>query len=193
MNVKLCYCIGDKPKIILEENSKEEIDKLTTKYEDSKELRKKYQNQITTYQKEQQEYINAIEKKISRKETGDIVLINHKNQRIRVLYNKHVIIFNEIIEINKFYEYLAINYPGYIDALEQYIIKDFYKIVRNVYEIYKATYEQLRLPSPERIYTKYKLQQTKTQIEEDFTGSLLDIQQKVKKTGGNKNDGKNNM
>lgn len=170
-NVLLIYTLDEKNKlkIILKEGTQEEIDKLTLSFENSKELRTIFQNEIEDLRNKNIEYINNRK----RNETGDIVTINSNNKRIRVLYKRHIRVFNEIINDEQFLNYLSKNYMSIYELLDENLKYTKYSnnLIRKVYAIYKDEYKE-----------KIKIEKQQ-KIEEEFVGSLFD-EDKTKKLGG---------
>lgn len=91
---------------VLVENDLELLDKFTTKFNNSNDIRNKYSKEIKLFCEQKKEYINKSENKNDRKETGDIVLLkitegnnrNKQNKRVRVLYSYHIDLFNYLIQ-----------------------------------------------------------------------------------------------
>ena len=170
--VKLIYTLDEKNSIktTLKEGTPEEIDSLTLQFENSKELRIAFKEQIEYLRKSNEEYINNAK----RTETGDIVIINQNNKRIRVLYKRHIRVFNEIIENDKFLEYLAQNYINIYELLDENAKYAIYSnsLIRKIYGIYKDEYKE-----------KIKIKKEKQATEEEFSSSLIEDQY-TKKLGG---------
>ena len=129
-NVKLIYTL-DKKTIILKEDTLNQIDTITTKY-NKEEL-------IIRFKKEIDEFINN--KDLSK---GKFTIINENKNIIKVLYKKHKELFYLLINDEKFLEYLDKNYTG-IDAFFDDCVKYQYysnKIVRKICKIYREEYKK---------------------------------------------------
>ena len=102
--VKLIYTLDEKNEISipLYEGNQKEIDKITTRFQNSKELREIYKEKINLLRTKAKTYIEKQQAKTKRKETGDIVIIDETNKRIRVLYQRHIRLFEDIITNTKF-------------------------------------------------------------------------------------------
>lgn len=95
-----------KNSIILMEGTLEEIDKFTSQFKSSVDVRKKFKKEIDQFCTEKSEYIKKVEEKTNRKETGDIAIYSivgkvHEtamNKRTKVLYKFYIDIFNELIK-----------------------------------------------------------------------------------------------
>lgn len=112
---ELVICIdklGTK-KIILEKNTIEEIDKLTTSFENSDEIRCYFSDKVEEFEEKYKTYMESLSLKNNRKEQGDITIIgtiNKEKRRIKVLYNKHIEVFEYIIRNEEFQNYLRKNF-----------------------------------------------------------------------------------
>ena len=90
-----------KNSIILMEGTLEEIDKFTSQFKSSVDVRKKFKKEIDQFYTEKSEYIKKVEEKTNRKETGDIAIYSivgkvHEtamNKRTKVLYKFYIDIF----------------------------------------------------------------------------------------------------
>ena len=95
-----------KNSIILMEGTLEEIDKFTSQFKSSVDVRKKFKKEIDQFCTEKSEYIKKVEEKTNRKETGDIAIYSivgkvHEtamNKRTKVLYKFYI----DIINVNVF-------------------------------------------------------------------------------------------
>lgn len=112
---ELIICIdklGTK-KIVLEKNTIDKIDKLTTSFENSDEIRCYFSEQVDEFEEKYKIYMENLSEKNNRKENGDITIIgtiNKEKRRIRVLYNKHMEVFEYIIRNEDFQKYLRKNF-----------------------------------------------------------------------------------
>ncbi len=91
--------------LTLMKDKADNIDKFTTKFEDSEMIRKKFKKQIEQYLKENKEYVQAISKKRGQLFRGRIAILEAtiRNDSLclvekRVLYKKHLVAFNTIIK-----------------------------------------------------------------------------------------------
>lgn len=166
-NVSLIYALDEfnSLKVVLMRGTQEEIDKFTLQFENSKELRFVFKDVIENFRMLN---INYIESK-KRVESGDIVTVNSSNKRIRVLYKRHLNVFNQIIDDDDFLEYLAKNY---IKIYELLTINSKYmtysnNLVRKVYGIYKDEYKD-----------KIRFRKHDRDDDEGFVGSLFDDSKK---------------
>lgn len=121
---ELIICIdklGTK-KIILEKNTIDEIDKMTTSFESSDEIRCYFSEKIEEFEEKYKEYMESLTEKNNRKEKGDITIIgtiNKEKRRIKVLYNKHIEVFEYIIRNEEFQKYLRKNFYEEYCRLQQ--------------------------------------------------------------------------
>lgn len=98
--------------VTLKEGTLEEIDNFTSKFNNSNEIREAFKKDIEFYRRDKQEFIERIEKKTGKKETGDIVVHSIEcgrsrekiNKRTRVMYKYHKDVLNEILSNQKFME-----------------------------------------------------------------------------------------
>lgn len=111
---ELVICIdklGTK-KVILKQGTTDTIDTLTTLFNDSNEIRNLFSNKIDEFEKKYKEYMNGLSEKNKRQEKGDITIIgtiNKEKRRVKVLYNKHIEVFEYIIRNEKFQNHLRKN------------------------------------------------------------------------------------
>lgn len=110
-NFELVICIDKdgKRKKILEKNSIDKIDTLTTSFENSDEIRCYFSDKVEEFEEKYKIYMNSLSLKNNRKEKGDITIIgtiNKETRRIKVLYNKHIEVFEYIIRNESFQTYL---------------------------------------------------------------------------------------
>ena len=112
---ELVICIdklGTK-RVVLERNTIDEIDKLTTSFETSDEIRCYFSEKVDEFEDKYKTYMKNLSEKNNRKENGDITIIgtiNKEKRRIRVLYNKHIEVFEYIIRSEEFQKYLRKNF-----------------------------------------------------------------------------------
>jgi len=88
-----------------------DLDKFTSKFEDTYDIRKHFEKQIQEFFNDNADTIKKMEEKNNRKETGDIV-INEVNEdgmpeRKSVIYKKNIIVFKEIIKKRSFMQAMA--------------------------------------------------------------------------------------
>ncbi|MCM1370672.1 MAG: hypothetical protein NC181_02110 [Clostridium sp.] len=124
----------------------EELDKFTTKFNNSNEIREYYKNEISLFRIENENYINSIEQN-GRRETGDITLYtitdNNRipsNERKMVLYSYHIDLFNDLIE-NK-------------ELMKMLSVRSYYEIKNRVSEEASSIYQLSEYDS--KIFTFYK-------------------------------------
>ena len=102
-----------------------ELDKFTSKFEDTYDIRKHFEKQIEEFFNDNADTIKNMEEKNNRKETGDIV-VNEVNEygmpeRKRVIYKKSIIVFKEIIKKRSFMQVMA-RYDHYGKAKNNFSI-----------------------------------------------------------------------
>lgn len=115
-----------------------ELDKFTSKFEDTYDIRKHFEKQIQEFFNDNADTIKKMEEKNNRKETGDIV-VNEVNEngmpeRKRVIYKKSIIVFKEIIKKRSFMQKMAVydklrktqNKFSIFSEFEKYIIMNEY-------------------------------------------------------------------
>ena len=136
-----------------------EIDKITTKFEDKKEL---------------------IEYLTDNPMISDIKVLNIVKKEKTILYKWHIKQLEEIAAKEKFFSFLEKEYPGHAQALDQLVelqyqtLEQYYKSIRSIYDIYEENYKKLGLPSLEKIYQKYRHEKLEHKTEqEEFVESLF--------------------
>lgn len=129
---------------VLKKAPQEEIDRITTRFEDKQALI----NYLNDY--------SII---------SDIKILNIVNKERRVLYNWHIKQLEELSTNEKFLSYLEKEYPGCAEALDELIepknqsLEQYYKSIRKIYDIYEESYRKLGQPSLDKIYSRYKKRQ----------------------------------
>lgn len=179
-NVRLCiYDEYTNSNITIKEAPQPEIDRITTKFEDKKELI---------------DYLSNKQKIIS-----DIKILNIVNKEKRILFKWHLEQIEELSENEKFFSFLEKNYEGYAETLDKLsepinqTLEEYYSSIREIYDIYEKNYRKLGQPSLDKIYTKYK--QQKNSPPNEYIETLFEEEnyQYKKSRGEKKNDRKNNM
>jgi hypothetical protein len=105
----ICVDKEGKKKVVLEKSTIDKIDTLTTSFENSDEIRCFFSDKVEDFEEKYKTYMNSLSLKNNRKEQGDITIIgtiNKENRRIKVLYNKHIEVFEYIIRNESFQIYL---------------------------------------------------------------------------------------
>ena len=138
-NFELVICIDReaKTKEILRTGTIEEIDRFTKNFENGNEIKALYSKKVKEFYEKNKSHIDTITRKNGKKETGDIAIIgtiNKESRRIKVLYKKHIEIFEKIKEEMLF-------------------------LIRKVYDLYKVYSKERNEISPDRIYTEIKKRQ----------------------------------
>jgi len=91
--------------LILKQGTLEELDTFTSQFLNSDDIRKKFKKEIELFRERKKVFIESVERKRGRRETGDIVIHfiecknNEKtNNRIRVIYKYHKSLLDELIK-----------------------------------------------------------------------------------------------
>jgi len=153
----LYFCIDKYADIALKimSGTLKEIYEFTTRFLDSKEIKNFYKSDIEKFMDRNKQYIDVIEKRTGKRETGDITIIkidqNGNKIRKKVLYKKHIIVVKNII-INDYIDEFEIEKPTEISIKLEEL--DF-KTIGRIYEFYKNNYQKYNLPSPNDIYKEY--------------------------------------
>lgn len=179
-NFELVICIDKeaKTKEILITGPIQQIDKYTIKFEEGNQIKKRYQTKVQKFYQDNKQHIQTITKKTGRAETGDIALIgtlNKEIKRIKVLYRKHIKVFETVILYKDFEQYLKNNYYKEYCEIQIYkhkeielleLTEETSLIIRRIYDIYKLYSKEFNQPSPTKIYSEIKKQENKP---EDIT------------------------
>ena len=193
-NFELVICIDReaKTKEILRTGTIEEIDRFTKNFENGNEIKALYSKKVKDFYEKNKSHIDTITRKNGKKETGDIAIIgtiNKESRRIKVLYKKHIEMFEKIkeyeniIKFGKFEQYLRDNYYKEYCQLQMFknLFKHLFKnkeenaddnieipeeikeemlfLIRKVYDLYKVYSKERNEISPDRIYTEIKKRQ----------------------------------
>lgn len=143
------------------------IDKITTCFESSQELRNYYAEKVDIFQSKYKTYMDELSNKNKRKENGDIALfttINKERTRIKVIYQKHIEVFEVIIKDTDFQQYLKKNFYAEYCNIQKYMYKHIILeeetsfLIRKIYYIYKQYAQEYKKISPNKIYTSLKKQ-----------------------------------
>ena len=166
---KLVICLDKKGKkgILLKEGTIDKIDKITTSYNDSKELRNNYFEQEEAFRRLYKKDIERMQNKNKKRETGDITIIDPQKvdiidiPREDIIYNGDVDKFELAIEDKGFMEFIRkADYSKYC-ALNGYNYKITEKIswlIRELPKIYDEYSKKHNTPSLKTIY-KQKLKE----------------------------------
>lgn len=161
---ELVICIDQQGKRneILEKGPIEKIDEITSETKSSLELRSLYMDKISDFKEKYHYYMEGLTQKNNRKETGDIALlttINKEYARIKVLYKKHIEVFEKIIKDYEFQSYLRKNFYQEYTEIQRYnyeLTRETSILIRKIYDIYKQYAKEEKKPSPNVIYNKIK-------------------------------------
>lgn len=152
-------------KVVLAKGTIDEIDKITTSFENSDEIRCFFSDKVDEFEEKYKTYMHNLSEKNKRKEQGDITIIgtiNKERGRVKILYNKHIEVFEYIIRNPEFQEYLKDNYYTEYCRIQQIknedlkINEDLSWLIRKVYKIYKQYSKENNKLSPNLIYTHMK-------------------------------------
>lgn len=174
----ICVDKNGYKKEVLERGTLEEIYKITTKYENSEEIRSdyEYQEKIEEFQEKYGKYMTELTDKNSKIEKGDITIIDpeisesnkklekskQKNPRKKIIYKPQIEELKIIKEDKQFEQYLKNNY------YREYCIIQIFKtdklnlneeLVWGIFEIiriYRLYAKQNNKLSPEAIYNHIK-------------------------------------
>ncbi|MGM9850314.1 MAG: hypothetical protein ACI31V_05415 [Bacilli bacterium] len=171
----ICIDKDGKRKVVLERNTIDKIDTLTTSFENSDEIRCFFSDKVYEFEDKYKTYMNSLSLKNNRKEQGDITIIGtikKETRRIKVLYNKHIEVFEYIIRNESFQIYLKKHdfYEEYcnIQQLKNGPVKfdeNTSFLIRKILNIYKQyAKEKNELP----IDTIFKHMRKQNQILEDY-------------------------
>lgn len=167
---KLVICLDRKgnKSIILEQGPIYKIDTLTSPFNNAKELRAYYSEQIELFEKQYQKDINYLENKYNKKELGDITIIDPEKvetidvPREKIIYNEEIEMFELAINNIEFEQYLKKTdysrycliqtYNGQIDERISWLIREIPKI----YNEYASRYNKLPLKTIYKHYQKEK-------------------------------------
>lgn len=192
MDVELVICIGrlGEKKIILEKKPLSEIDRITTKFEDSKKLResKKYSEKIQIFKDRYDKYLAYLSDKNNRKENGNITIlgtVNKEKTRIMALYEWHIKVVNyvtmkdaEFVQYIKSRDYNKYSLIQHIKTITPDDIKEDWIswAIRKAYQEYEQYAKDNKKLSPKAIYRHIKtveytmnqdLEKNETQLEKD--------------------------
>lgn len=153
-------------KVTLEKNTINEIDKITTSYENSDELRNYYPEKISEFGYKYKEYMSNLSGKNRRKENGDITIIgtlSKERKRFMTLYKTHIDVFKYVIKDADFEQYLKTNfYNDYcliqqVKPLNQIEFKETTSwLIRRIYKMYEEYAKGKNKLSPRTIYRHIK-------------------------------------
>lgn len=190
---KLVICIDRKGKkgILLKEGPIEEIDKITTSFNNSKELRSFFPEQIEEFEKKYKADIEYLKTKLNKEETGDITIIDNESKadipREQVIYNKNIEMFELSLKDNEFIQFLRkADYSTYctINRYHYEITEEISWLIRKIpkiYEEYRIKYNKLPLKTLYKHYLKeqqimYKIYSEIEEQEEPTTLEAYEIE-----------------
>ena len=163
---KLVICIDKKGKkgIPLKEGPIEEIDKITTSFNNSKELRLFFQEEVEKFEQKYKKDIEYLKTKYNKEETGDITIIDNESPgdipRESVIYNQNIEMFELAIQNQEFIQFLRkIDYSSYckINRYNHEITEEISWIIRiipKIYDEYRIKYNKLPLKTLYKHYLK---------------------------------------
>lgn len=190
---KLVICVDRKGKkgILLKEGPIEEIDKITTSFNNSKELRSFFLEQIEEFEKKYKADIEYLKTKLNKEETGDITIIDNESKadipREQVIYNKNIEMFELSLKDNEFIQFLRkADYSTYctINRYHYEITEEISWLIRKIpkiYEEYRIKYNKLPLKTLYKHYLKeqqimYKIYSEIEEQEEPTTLEAYEIE-----------------
>lgn len=191
---KLVICLDRKGKksILLKQGPIYEIDKITSSFNDTQELRTYYSEQEETFIKKYEKDIKYLEKKYNKKEIGDITIIDPEKvettdvPREKIIYNEEIEMFEIAINDTEFEQFLKKTdyskycliqtYNGQIDERVSWLIRKIPKI----YDEYATKYNKLHLKTLYKHFQKEKqlLNEYKEMIEDqsEDTTNLVQLE-----------------
>lgn len=167
---KLVICLDRKgnKSIILEQGPIYKIDTLTSPFNNAKELRAYYSEQIELFEKQYQKDINYLENKYNKKELGDITIIDPEKvettdvPREKIIYNEEIEMFELAINNIEFEQFLKkTDYSRYclIQTYNGQIYERISWLIRaipKIYNEYASRYNKLPLKTIYKHYQKEK-------------------------------------
>jgi len=190
---KLVICIDRKGKkgVLLEEGTIDQIDKITTSFNNSKELRTFYPNQIEQFEEKYKPDIEYLKNKLNKEEKGDITIIDEESKadipRESVIYSENMEMFELTLKDSEFIQFLrnadyssycSINRYNYeINETTSWLIRKIPKI----YEEYRIKYNKLPLKTLYKHHLKeqqmmYKIYSEIEEKEEPTTLEAYEIE-----------------
>ena len=183
---RLVICIDKRGQkgILLKDGPIDEIDKITTSFNNSKELRAFYSEKVEEFEEKYKKDIEYLKKKLGKEESGDITIIDLESKndipREQIIYEKNIEMFELAIKNQEFIKFLRkadyrtycdINrYNHEINETTSWIIRKIPKI----YEEYRNRYNRLPLKTMYKHILKEQqmLQQIYKQKEEHLLALL---------------------
>ena len=190
---KLVICLDRKGKkgVILEKGTIDQIDKITTSFNNSKELRAFYIDQIEQFEEKYKTDIEYLKNKLKKEESGDITIIDEESKadipRESIIYNQNIEMFELALKDNEFIQFLRnVDYSSYcsINRYNYEINETTSWLIRKIpktYEEYRLKYNKLPLKTLYKHYLKeqqlmYKIYSEIEEKEEPTTLEAYEIE-----------------